>query len=194
MLDVLAELLIELFQGKDPKKTAQQKRPQNRPPPATPQRADNWPQPSADDPYVKDHPSDAQNPGQTPGLMSVEDLMRQMYEKARQGGADAPVLDPDFHKSPPPAPRRKPPPQAQRRVRTPKPARPEPEPAREEPLAAPAPVPAVPPGPRTVDVRPAADPAVSGPDFAARLRNNPDAAREAFVFSEIFGRPLGERM
>lgn len=30
-------------------------------------------------------------------------------------------------------------------------------------------------------------------DYAAKLRANPESAREAFVFSEIFGRPLGDR-
>ena len=29
--------------------------------------------------------------------------------------------------------------------------------------------------------------------LAARLRNNPAAARDAFIFSEIFGTPVGER-
>ena len=30
-------------------------------------------------------------------------------------------------------------------------------------------------------------------ELAARLRNNPAAARDAFIFSEIFGTPVGER-
>ena len=30
-------------------------------------------------------------------------------------------------------------------------------------------------------------------ELAARLRNNPSAARDAFIFSEIFGTPVGER-
>ena len=31
------------------------------------------------------------------------------------------------------------------------------------------------------------------PDFVAKLRNNPRAAREAFVYQEIFGPPLADR-
>lgn len=38
-----------------------------------------------------------------------------------------------------------------------------------------------------------AEPETPASQLAARLRGNPDAAREAFIYAEIFGRPVGER-
>jgi hypothetical protein len=59
------------------------------------------------------------------------------------------------------------------------------------------PAPAWPPEAEAVQ-RQGAAPAASGENplpsaLALRLRNNPAAAREAFIYAEIFGRPLGDR-
>ncbi len=70
----------------------------------------------------------------------------------------------------------------------PKPAMIQPAPRRPEPLPVPS-RPVVPQAPRLSAGRPSG----AGLEYAARLRNNPEAARDAFVFSEIFGRPLGDR-
>lgn len=42
--------------------------------------------------------------------------------------------------------------------------------------------------------QPRRDPNPDMPDFVKRLRNNPAAAREAFVYAEIMGPPLADRM
>lgn len=166
MLDVLAELLIELFQGKDPKKKAAGQ-PARRP--APPPRQNDWPARSADDPYAQDHPSDQQ----AASGGGIEDILRRMHEMASMGGPDAPVLDPGFE-APPPV---------------------------EEFPVAPPPVKTYTPGPTPRktpaiplhDVQTVQKKTGSDLEFVAALRNNPEAARQAFVYSEIFGRPLGER-
>ncbi len=96
--------------------------------------------------------------------------------------------------------------QRQRQPQTPQPAQPNPGPGRRqqregkparkasarkapETLSAPALTAAA-------EALPEPAPAATQPaqfDFIAALRSNPDAARQAFVYSEIFGKPLADR-
>lgn len=212
MLDVLAELIIDLVQGKKNKKNQQtgQQRPAapgQRPAQQQPGQQ-HWPAPSADDPYRKIHPSDAGTPGgpaAAPEEGSIADIMRRMFETAQRGGADAPVLVPGYDK--PPGERAPRPATPSRRVGPRVAERQERQQARKQPQpAAPAQQPQKPaalPAERVREMRQEqakAEAAAAAPkteksplDFVAELRNNPDAARKAFVYAEVFGRPLGER-
>lgn len=193
MLDILAELLIDLLQGKDQKKKTQGGAGQPRNPASQPaQRAGGWPEQSKDDPYIKDHPSDLEASGEG----SIADIMRRMHEMATKGGADAPVLVPGYDKPPPEAARPQP---ARRAKPKPQPAKnytPGPTATKNVPSAPPTPPE---PAPAQTQMQtqplwqPVAKPASEFAGIAEKLRNNPNAAREAFVYSEIFGRPLGER-
>lgn len=179
MLDILAEFIIDLIQGRDQKKTQaqrQQKSTQPRPSSYPPQPGQgHWPERSASDPYVQDHPSDIESERS----LTIDEVMRRMKEKAARGGGDAPVLDPQFH------PRR---PDASRPVPV---APPRPQPPR---TYAPTAGKMMTLASRQTEEEVHTSGKKQSPDFATRLRNNPAAARDAFVFSEIFGRPLGERM
>lgn len=57
----------------------------------------------------------------------------------------------------------------------------------------PAPPPAPPEPPPAPEPPPQPTRGESAFDLAARLRDDPQAAREAFIYSEIFGRPVGDR-
>lgn len=104
---------------------------------------------------------------------SLEDIMRKMM------GIDEPKKKP--------APQRQTYNKAERgSTRT----RPREEPAPVEIVAVPPPPPRQPTPPPEPTPKQVTPPAV---DYAAKLRANPESAREAFVFSEIFGRPLGDR-
>lgn len=104
---------------------------------------------------------------------SLEDIMRKMM------GIDEPKKKP--------APQRQTYNKAERgSTRT----RPREEPAPVEMVAVPPPPPRQPMPPPEPTPKQVTPPAV---DYAAKLRANPESAREAFVFSEIFGRPLGDR-
>lgn len=210
MLDVLAEFIIDLLQNRGQKKKqtqpGQQGGAQTRNS-SRPQRTGqgHWPERSANDPYAQYHVSDREGGRETQQSLTIDEVMRRMHEKVQRGDRDAPVLDPQFH------PQRS----LQRQdasagrseiARTPLPDSYEPR-VREvvRPGVGSAPVrragPAqtyAPAASRAVE-QSMEDPAISAgtektSEFIAKLRSNPSAAREAFVYSEIFGRPLGERM
>lgn len=203
MLDILAEFIIELIQGRDQKKKQAQRRqgnlqPRTAPPPQ--QGRGHWPERSASDPYVQDHPSDLEYGRDAGQTLTIGEVMRRMHEKAMRGGGDAPVLDPQFYPAQQVAPSpvydtyergassqvspQPPPPQSHA----------QPSQGGYTPLS----------GKRVQSAFQLEEEAAAnalgrkrgkqGLDFVAKLRSNPAAAREAFVFSEIFGKPLGERM
>lgn len=169
MLDILAEALIELFSPNKQK----QPPPRRRAPAAPPSEEGGWPESSVDERRAMEREEESESRR----TMTLQDMVRQM------AGMD---------EAPPPRPTRQRPPQRRREQSAQR------KPAPQQP---PAQVQA--PRPASAAAKPAPDATQkpttrrgtqsSGLDFVARLKSNPDAAREAFVYSEIFGKPLGER-
>lgn len=192
MLDILLEALVELFGGKKPQAPVRRRtrraepqgdRPRSAPgaPSArtnAPAASENrgWPDAAPDGSFGRDVAEDAA-PGET---MTLETLVRRMIGVEEQ------------ERTPPPRPAR--PRQEQRpKSRGQRTGKPRPQPAKPKPV-----VPALletrqGAGVPATSASPAKREEGTGLEFVAALRGNPEAARKAFVYSEIFGRPLGDR-
>ncbi|MCD8352041.1 MAG: hypothetical protein LUC93_15640 [Planctomycetaceae bacterium] len=175
MLDIIADLLIDLVGGKPPKKSAQ---PRRRPPSGADGTRPQTPIPSQRDVRVEEERIERERLEQAPRgeprkTMTLEDVIRRLSGQEETPAAPARRPEPvrptqqtvaQTYAQPVPAP------QAQAKARS---------------LVA-----------RTLDALP--DEALYSSRraehrYVTTLRNNPKAAQDALVYAEIFGRPLAER-
>lgn len=173
MLDIILAL-IELITGEK----------QKQPPPRRNRQAhpQGRPQQQSGDPFRREQ-TPAANAGQPQEeALSIEDVIRRLTGQQEEEAEPAPP--PPQRRRPPPATRQQP-----GRGQRPQQVRSRPAPAAP---AKPAAVPVTTRGEQTQPARNAAERSTAS-DFVAELRNDPNAARRAFIYSEIFGKPLADR-
>ena len=186
MLDILAEALIELLGGKKNAPPARTRR-------SGPTARDGVPAPSSADPFRKDPEPEPPPPQQR--TMTLEDLVRKIsgMDEVEEDTVD----EDEFMPSYPPvyeqpvqsraADQKLAEEQLTRRRALAEQMR------RDRELAEAGAKRAALAASSDIAQRSAASTDSNGLDFVSRIKANPAAAREAFVFSEIFGRPLGDR-